>query len=105
MTIIRTQPSNSDNENDDNTAECSFGTSSSDCLELSTIGIQNSDRSILTPKFHPGVVFINSRELHFVDKQHATHSNIERCSDNIDQYQKAKLCCKRSSQWFTRDHP
>ncbi len=59
----------------------------------------------MTPTSIPGVIFINSEELSFVDKQRSLHPHIKWYSDSADQHQKHKSYDKPSSQWFTRERP
>ena len=92
-----------DIENNDNTIECN--SSISRHSELHAAGDQILSRPLLTPKSIPGVVFINSDEFSFVEKQHLAHPNIKWYPDSIDKYQKHKCYHKPSAQWFTRERP
>ena len=60
---------------------------------------------ILTLKSIPGVVFINSEELSFVDKQRSAHPRIKWYQDSGDKYQKHKSYDRPSNRWFTRERP
>jgi hypothetical protein len=95
--------SDSESENLNNTTECSSATSNR--LELNITESQNLNRPILTPTSISGVIFINSEELSFVDKQRSAQPHIKWYPDNVDQYQLHKLHDKPSSQWFTRERP
>ena len=93
--------SDSEIESNDNLIECSSTTGNR--LELSTTENQNLNRPIITSKSIPGVIFINSEEMSFVDKQRSAHPHIKWYPDCADRHQKHKSCHKPSAQWFTRE--
>ena len=73
-------------------------------VQKQTISIHNSDRPV-TASSLPGVIFINSEELHFVDEQRSKHPQILWYPRNIEQYKKQEVNYKPSSCWFTRERP
>ena len=95
--------SDSEIESDNNTIKCNAPIS--DHSELHTAGNQDPNRPILMPKSIPGVIFINTEEVAFVDKQRLAHPDIKWYPDSVDKHQKHKSYHKPSAQWFTRERP
>lgn len=95
--------SDSEFEKNDNSIESSLAANNR--LQSNITETQTLTRPNLTLKSIPGVIFINTEELSFVDKQRVTHPHIKWYPDSADHYQKHKYHDKPSSQWFTRERP
>ncbi|CAF2996418.1 unnamed protein product [Rotaria sp. Silwood2] len=78
--------SDSEEENNNNIIERS--SVNSNHLDSKMADIQHSNIPNFSPKSLPGVIFMHSQEMEFVDKQRAAHPNIKWYSDDIDQHQK-----------------